>query len=188
MLYQRNFQAIESSMFKPMSWHASKWNILERFKNWTLSRLNFSLGDSAYIHGVYIVVTIALVGLCLLLLCLGYSNRHHLMQKSQNLKFTFHSANGYQSLGKEPEVKAEFVWFLNLKLSQVFELENSNCLSTYKISNSYYKLGAFQLLESLFWWTPTHGILLIQMCHIIRFFQLICNVVSIFCSKLVTSW
>lgn len=62
---------------------------------------------SGYMHGVYIICGIAIVGLAALLFCLFYANRGILCaRRKSGLLLT---SGGYEVLSKEPEVKAEMV-------------------------------------------------------------------------------
>lgn len=71
-----------------------------------VDKLQCSADASEYLHGVYILCAIAFVGLIALLLCIVYTNRGILCRRSIR---TWMPLGGYQTLGREPEVKAEMV-------------------------------------------------------------------------------
>lgn len=72
-----------------------------------LDKLQCPVDDSGYIHGVYIVIGLVIVGLCLFLCCLAYWNRGWVLRNTRQWKLT--ALYGYTVLGREPEVRAEFV-------------------------------------------------------------------------------
>jgi len=69
-------------------------------------KLRCTSDASEYLHGVYILCAIAFVGLIALLVCIMYTNRGILCRRSLR---SWMPLGGYQTLGREPEVKAEMV-------------------------------------------------------------------------------
>uniref|UniRef100_A0A915ITW3 Uncharacterized protein n=1 Tax=Romanomermis culicivorax TaxID=13658 RepID=A0A915ITW3_ROMCU len=95
----------------------------DRFVNSTLMKIpeNALKCDSErstdYMHGIYVICGLAIVGMSVMLFCIFYANKRSLIRgfcccwtkkggAVNNFRVT---SNGYQILDKEPEVKAEMV-------------------------------------------------------------------------------